>query len=180
MHACFTHSSSKGLHYIITNTPTQSELRLKPIKPTSFEVGPLKYHISNIKVQKLGWWKKRKGKKKHKQKTQGSCARAGLTEMVGVEKEPLSLFHMTKRSWVRLPCREQKDQELGLQRGQARPGRECWQLSKSYTLKTRASETCSTKLLHSHRAKFFLKIYTIHPSIHLLPCIQDRVVGAAA
>ena len=43
----------------------------------------------------------------------------------------LSLWHMTKQSWVKLPCREQKDQELGLQWDQARPGWVCWQLGKA-------------------------------------------------
>lgn len=51
----------------------------------------------------------------------------------------LSLLHVTKRSWVKLLFGEQKDQELGLHRGWARPGWECGQLGKSCMFKTRDS-----------------------------------------
>lgn len=64
-----------------------------------------------------------------------------------------ALWHMTKQPWVKLPCREQEDWELRLQRGQACPGWQADNWASSETGVIKLPQSLSRSYLSNSREK---------------------------
>ena len=133
---CFTRCGSKGLHYIIP--------------PTSGQMSRL-----NTKFNRKGW-------SEWAETTLMYLCWLDKDSGCGEERGPLALSLSLSLSlsgtWQSNPgssyhCGEQKDQELGLQQGQARPG---WVLTTVCCVHSRQeSETCLTERLNSHELSTF-------------------------